>query len=135
MKVVADTMIWVSYCVNPDGIRHRLIETARRNRVRIFVSGYMLDELERTLMDDLGRSRRFANLARRAILRIAKLVELPQLVPRHVPGDSNDDPIVQTALTSNADYLVTADKEILKLKKVRSVQIVTVHVLAERLMD
>jgi hypothetical protein len=40
VKVVADTMIWVSYCVNPDGIRHRVIETARRRRVRLFVSDY-----------------------------------------------------------------------------------------------
>jgi putative PIN family toxin of toxin-antitoxin system len=126
-------MIWVSYCVNPDGIRHRVIETARRKRVRLFVSDYILDELERTLIEDLGRTRRFAMLARRAILRIARVVELPDFIPRHVPGDPDDDPIVQTALTSNADYLVTADKEILRLKKVRSVQVVMARAFAELL--
>ena len=98
MKVVADTMIWISYCVRPDGFRHQLVEAARRKRVRFFVSAYILDELQRTLVEDLGRSRRFAALARRAVLRVAKLVELPSFVPRHVPGDPNDDPIVQTAL-------------------------------------
>lgn len=48
MKVVADTMIWVSYCLNPDGFRHRLIEIARRKRVRLLVSDYILDEVQRT---------------------------------------------------------------------------------------
>ena len=105
MKVVADTMIWISYCVRPDGFRHQLVETARRKRVRFLVSAYILDELQRTLVEDLGRSRRFAALARRAVLRVAKLVELPSFVPRHVPGDPNDDPIVQTARTGKADYL------------------------------
>ncbi len=131
MKVGADTMIWVSYCVNPDGFRHRVIETARRKRVRLFVSDYILDELESTLIEDIGRTRRFAVLARRAILRIARVVQLPQFIPRHVPGDPDDDPIIQTALTSNADYLLTADTEILKLKKVRSVRVVTARALAE----
>ena len=61
MKVVADTMIWISVSVDPDGFRSR----------------------------------------------------------------PKDDAIVQTAVTAGADYLVTADKEILKLKKVRGVQLIT----------
>ena len=133
MKVVADTMIWVSYCVRPQGFRHRLVEAARRKRVRFFVSAYILDELQRTLVEDLGRSRRFAGLARRAVLRVAKLVELPSFVPRHVPGDPNDDPIVQTALTGKADYLVTEDTEVLKLGKIRSTEVIGATEFAFRL--
>ena len=133
MKAVADTMIWLSYCVHPGGLRHRVIETARRKRVRLFVSDYILDELDSTLTEDLGRTRRFASLARQAVLQFARVVPLPQFIPRQVPGDPDDDPIVQTALTSNADYLVTADKEILKLKAVRSVRIVTARKFAELL--
>ena len=55
-------------------------------------------------------------------MRIAKGVRLPDFIPRHVPGDPFDDPIIQTALTAKAHYLVTADREILKLQKVRSLQ-------------
>jgi putative PIN family toxin of toxin-antitoxin system len=126
-------MIWVSYCVRPEGFRHRLIAEARRQRVRFFISAYMLDELQRVLVEDLGRSRRFAGLARRAVLRVAKLIELPSFVPRHVPGDPNDDPIVQTALTSKADYLVTADKEVLKLGKIQRTEVITPGDFAFRL--
>ena len=125
MKAVPDTMLWVSYCTLKNGYRHRLIERARKQRVRFYVSEYILTELSDTLIEDLGRSRRYASLARRAILRIAKLVDLPPSIQRHVPGDPKDDPIVETALLAKADCLITADREILKLKKVRSVEIIT----------
>ena len=125
MKVVLDTMIWVSYCSLKDGYRHRLIERARRKRVRFFVSEYILDEVRTALTEDLELSERFAAMAHRAILRIAKVVDLPTPAKSFVPGDVDDDPIVQTALVAKADFLVTADKEILKIGKVEDVEIIT----------
>lgn len=124
MKAVPDTMLWVSYCTRRDGYRHRLIERARREGVRLFVSSYILDELRDVLINDLGRSRRFVFLARRALLRIAKLVALPPVVRPRVSGDPDDDPIVQTALSAKVDYLITADKELLRVAKVERVQII-----------
>ena len=59
-------MLWVSYCTIADGYRHRLIEAARKKRVRFFASDYILDELVKALVEDLHRSRRYAGLARRA---------------------------------------------------------------------
>lgn len=50
-----------------------------------------------------------------------------------VPGDPNDDPIVQTALTGKADYLVTADTEVLRLGKIRSTEVITASEFALRL--
>jgi uncharacterized protein len=118
-------MLWVSYCTLSDGYRHRLIERARRRRVRLFVSDYILQELTDTLIEDLGRSRRYAWLARRAVLRIARRVEVPVEARRHVPGDPNDDPIVETALSAKANFLITADKALLKIKRIHSVEIIT----------
>jgi predicted nucleic acid-binding protein len=124
-------MIWVSYCTLEHGYRHRVIAHARQKRVRFFVSSYILQELADTLIEDLGRSRRYAWLARRAVLRIARLVDLPTLIPRHVPGDPNDDPIIQTALAAKVHYLVTADRELMKLRKIHSVEIITVQRFSE----
>lgn len=115
------------------GYRHALIERARRKRVRFYVSEFMLDELAETLVEDLKCTRRYAALACRAVQRIAKLVELPASIPSRVPGDPDDDPIVQTALSGKVHYLVTADKEILRLGKVRDVEIVTARQFEERL--
>jgi putative PIN family toxin of toxin-antitoxin system len=106
------------------GYRHRLIRRACLNRVRLFVSPYILEELTKVLTEDLNRSRRFVYLACRAILRIAKLVNLPPSIRPRVPGDPQDDAIVQTALSAGADYLITADSELLRLGKVESVAII-----------
>src|SRR5438309_4086120 len=124
MKVVADTMIWVFYCTRKEGHWHKLVERALRQRVRFFVSAYILDELADCLIEDLGETRRFAKLARKAVLRIAKMVQPPPAIWHYVPGDRNDDPIVQTGLSAKADYLVTADTEILKLRKVHDLEII-----------
>lgn len=117
-------MLWVSYCTRGEGYRHRLIERARRQRVRFYVSAYILDELRKVLTEDLRRSRRFAFLAQRAVLRIAQLVALPPAVRSRVPGDPSDDPIVETAISSKADYLITADDQLLCMEKIQGVAII-----------
>jgi hypothetical protein len=47
-------MFWASYCTLADGHRHQLIERARRQRVRFFVSESILAELVETLIEELG---------------------------------------------------------------------------------
>jgi len=128
-------MVWVSYCTSKDGYRHRLVALARRKRVRFFVSEYILEEIKAVLTEDLDLSDRFALLARRAVLRIAKAVDPRPSKRRFVAGDPNDDPIVLAALTAKVDYLVTADKEILKVKKVEDVDILTPHQWEEKLLS
>jgi predicted nucleic acid-binding protein len=58
---------------------------------------------------------------------------LPNQLRSYVPGDPNDDAVVQTAITSKANYLVTADEVLLDLGKVRSVEIISVRSFAERM--
>jgi predicted nucleic acid-binding protein len=89
--------------------------------------------LTTVLVEDLGRTRRYASLARRAVQRIAKTIDLPPSSRRHVPDDPKDDAIVQTALTAKADYLVTADAAIIQLGKVQDVEILSVAHFEEKL--
>ena len=125
MKVVVDTMIWVSVSLNPRGFRSQLIDDLVSRRIRIYSSEYILSELVKTLTVHLGESKAFANDSRFAVARRTILVDLPPHIPRFVSGDPKDDAVVQTAVSAKADYLVTADNEVLKLKKVRSVQVVS----------
>lgn len=117
-------MLWVSYCTMRDGYRHRLLERARRQRVRSFVSEYILEEITRTIVV-LGHSSRFAKRAREEVLRRAKLVPLPAHVPAYVVQDPDDDAVVQTALSAKAHYLVTADHDILLVGKVQGIEIIS----------
>lgn len=126
-------MLWVSYAVSPRGHRTSVIVKAIKARVRLFTSAYILNEVARTLIDDFGKSQRFANQSCQAILRVTRLIDLPEQVGEFVPADPGDNPIIQTALTAKADYLVTADKVLLDLGKVRDVAILTLDQFAARL--
>ncbi len=133
MKIVADSMVWVSYFSNESGFRHQLLEQVQRSRARLFVSEYLVDEVRRALIRDFEMPRRDAQLAGEKMLRMSRTVKLPASIPRHVPGDSQDDPIVETAIQAKADYLVTTDEEIRRLKKIRNVMIITPVELARQL--
>jgi putative PIN family toxin of toxin-antitoxin system len=133
MKAVLDTMLWVSYCTRRHGSRHRLIDRALKAKVRLFVSDYILEELVEVLCEDLNESTRYVHLARRAVLRRAKRVALPENIRSFVPGDPKDDAVVQTAVSSKSDYLVTADAVLLELGKVQNVEIITVKTFAQLL--
>jgi predicted nucleic acid-binding protein len=85
------------------------------------------------LSEELNESSRFVHLARRAVLRRAKRVALPKNIRFFVPGDPKDDAVVQTAISSKSDYLVTADDLLLELGKVRNVEIITARTFSERL--
>ncbi len=125
MKVVIDTMMWVSFTTHPHGFRSKLVDEAMKRRVRFYVSRYQLDEFVNTLLEHFSLPRRFANNSRQALEILAKTVKLPSVIPRFVERDPKDDAIIQTAVTARANYLVTADQEILKLKKVGNVTIIT----------
>lgn len=125
MKVVADTMIWISYFSDELSFRHQLLEAAVQRRVRLFVSEYLVNEVRDVLIRDMAITRRDAKLATKQLLRTCQSVELPDLIPKHVPEDEKDDAIVETALRAKADYLVSGDRKILQLKKVGNVTIIT----------
>ena len=85
------------------------------------------------LKEDLNESARFARLAQRAVLRRAKRTALPNHIRSFVPGDPKDNAVVETALSSKAHYLVTADALLLGLGKVQNVEIISVKRFAQLL--
>lgn len=104
-----------------------------QHRVRLLTSKHILDEVETVLFDHFQKSRRFVHLALQKILRIASEVKLPDVIRSHVPGDPDDSPIVQTALSGKADLIVTADKVLLELGKVQDVEIISLDEFELRL--
>ena len=133
MKAVPDSMLWVSYVTHIDGPRHAAIDRAHKQRVRLLTSPYILDEVERILTDKFAKPSRYVQLALQKILRLATEVNLPSSSKRYVPGDPDDDAVIQTALSGKADVIVTADKVLLKLAKVQDVEIISLETFVLRL--
>jgi putative PIN family toxin of toxin-antitoxin system len=86
-------------------------------------SAHVLSEVEAVLAERFGLTKRKAKASVRLLSR-ASLVVTPRTIER-VCRDPFDDYVLAAALEGNADYLVTADKDLLVLKQHKEVRIIT----------
>ena len=123
MKVFFDTNVYVAEALIGGTAEVMLSATANASW-RIFVSHYVLDEVERVLTEDLAFPRRLARMSRQRCRRRA--VHVKELPSRHeVPDDPADSPILRAALEAGVDYLVTNDKQLLKLDPYEGLRIIS----------
>lgn len=98
-----------------------------RDNIEIVLSEFILDEVARGLKKPYFAARVSAGTADTflgALRRWATVVPLEGTV-RDVVSDPNDDPIIETAVRGNAEYLITSDKRVRAVTTYQNVQIVT----------
>src|SRR5438552_17945701 len=96
MRVLFDTNVYVSEAL-VGGLAERLIQATLKARGRIFASRYLIEEIERALIENLGFSTRSAALARERATRRTELIRTP--ASRHrVLADPKDSPTLRAAL-------------------------------------
>lgn len=117
LRIVLDTNVLVSGLAYPDGVPGRIVTAWRRGSLDVVLSSYILDEVRRVLprLNHRLKWRKadFADLVDLLAIQ-ADLVE-PQELPEDAARDAADVPILGTLLASNADYLVTGDRDLLAL--------------------
>ena len=135
MKVLFDANVYVAEAL-VGGMAGRVVDAAVEARWRVYASDHLLDEVERVLRDRLGFSRRLAAATRRRAARRATAVAGDEPASRHrVPGDPNDNPILQAAIGFGVDYLVTNDRHLLSLDPYEGVRIVSITDFRDLLRD
>jgi len=92
MKVFFDTNVYVAEALL-GAAAEEMIAAAERASWRIYTSAYVLDELERVMVEELGCTMRLTSLSRRRIARRASMVE-PGASRHRVPEDLKDTPIL-----------------------------------------
>ncbi len=123
MKVFFDTNVYIAEALLGQAAE-QMIEATERAGWRIFASEYLLDEITRVTADELGFSRRLANLTRQRVIRRAALVE-PRASRHQVLHDPKDSPILRAALEAGTDYLVTNDRHLLALHPYEGLRILS----------
>jgi len=68
---------------------------------------------------------RWLNLLEKHLIRISKVIEIETFPP--IVRDPKDDPIIATAVQGQCDYLVTGDNDLLSLKSIDFLEIITVN--------
>ena len=116
MRVVVDTNVLVRATPGRNSPAHQVLETLLTGTHVLVTSGFLLDELTRTLLYE--RLRAIHGLDDAAVeayvqsIRDASLVvELPVAMVA-IAMDPNDDPIIATAIEGQADVLCTWDRHL-----------------------
>lgn len=126
--VVIDTSVLIRYLVKPSAAVRRLVEDLWLNGDVVMVSSpELIAELEDVLARDYIRALIRPEEGKAMLDAIRATAEiLPPLdeVPVYT-RDPKDDKFVACAITGQASYIVTLDKDILALEKLGDLQIVT----------
>ena len=127
MRVVADTNTVVSALLWR-GSPYRLFQAVNDDRISLYTSRVLLDELE----DVLSRRKfvkaiRTTNETLASLIRhyqeLAHVVRTRPLVVR-VSRDRDDDHVIACALAAKADLIVSGDHDLLDLKAYRGIRII-----------
>lgn len=123
MKVVVDTNLFISFLLGRN--LQKLVELLQSEKVVMLVSSRLFDELIKVIDSSKFRAvfseNDVANLI--AILKMKGLWLEPRIKINDC-RDSNDDFILELAVSGSADYIVTGDKDLQALNPYRGIKII-----------
>jgi putative PIN family toxin of toxin-antitoxin system len=123
LGVTLDTSIYVS-ALEFGGVGARLLGMARAGMFRIDVSDAILDELLTVLRDDFRWDGYRLHFGIEQIANVANRV-----VPRQrldiIKEDPDDNRILECAVEAKSDFIVSSDKDLLRLGNYGDVRLVT----------
>lgn len=123
MKIVVDTNFLVSATQWDYSISHKLLEKLIRNNDEVFTTKEILEELEEVLKRDFLYNNDEVNSITERVLQFLSLV-IPRKKINIIKEDDDDNKIVECALESNAEYIISYDKHLLRLKEYQGIKIV-----------
>lgn len=127
MRLVLDTNVVLAGLLW-GGPPRRLLERSIDGQVELFSSPILMTELANTLAYPKFASRLalFQTSAPALASQYAAMVQLvePGHVPTVVVADPDDDHVVAAAVASNADFIVSGDRHLLRLNGVLSVPVI-----------
>ncbi len=130
MKFLLDTNIWISGLLW-GGQARAIIKLAQQNRIVVYISSSLLNELEETLKYvKLERRLMQLEITRDEILEeVKKITLLCQLTPLSSISelrDPQDKIVLETALTIPVDIIISGDKDLLVLGQFQEIPILTI---------
>lgn len=123
-KVVIDTNNLIS-AIGWDGKSRELLRQVLDKKIELYISIKQIAELKRVM--NYPRLK-FTDQQKTKFLEI--LLHIANIVHTHIDLDVANDPddnmIIECAVESNAEYIISGDDDLLRIKEFRGIQIVTV---------
>ncbi len=124
MKVTVDTNFLISATQWDYSVAHKLLKKLILSDTEIFTTQNILDETAEVLERDFEYNKNEAKNIVGKILLFAKLIEPKQKIAV-IKDDPDDNKIIECAIESSSDYIITYDKHLLKLKEYKGIKIIT----------
>lgn len=136
IRVVFDTVVFVRSLINPHSFWGKIL-FQHSSKYQLVVSKAVLEEifevLERPEITSLFKTLEGFDKGRLIeIVSSAEAVEVP-IIPA-ISRDAKDDKFLATAKAADAQYLVSADKDLLDLKEYQGIKIITAETFL-RILD
>jgi len=122
MRVVLDTNVLVAAFI-ARGVCSEVFERVIGDH-ELILSAHILNEFERVMRDKLGFDSTRVARAVALLRRVGRIVE-PESLPKPICRDQNDDAVLALALSSDAACLVTGDDDLLVLKAIEGIPIIS----------
>ncbi len=122
MKATVDTNFLISATQWNYSVAHKLLKKLILSDAIIFTTQDILDETAEVLERDFEYSKSETKNIIEKILLFAKLTE-PKQKADIIKDDPDDNKIIECAIESSSDYIVTYDKHLLKLKEYKGIRI------------
>lgn len=121
--VVLDTNIFIS-AVFWKGKPYNVVKKAINQQIIVFISNYIIKEIREVLVRDFNLEKQEIDDIVNAVLYFTHLIE-PKESVTVIKNDPKDDKILDCALACNANFIVSQDNHLLKLKEFRGIKIIT----------
>src|SRR3989338_1302236 len=123
MKITVDTNFLISATQWDYSVAHKLLKKLILSDAEIFTTQDILDETAEVLERDFEYSKDEAENIIERILLFVKLIEPKQKIDA-IKDDPDDNKVIECAVESSSDYIVTYDGHLLKLEEYKGIEIV-----------
>jgi putative PIN family toxin of toxin-antitoxin system len=129
LKIVLDTNVFVSALINPHGKPAQILNYVFENKIRLFTSPSIIEELQRVLsypklVKRHGLEKQELKEFISDLLSIMSLVEGKKAI-QLIAEDPADNNYLSCAVDAKADFIVSGDTHLLNLGEYEGTQIIT----------
>ena len=123
MRVVFDTNVLISSTLWEGSVAQKLLFKCIDLNISIFSSTEILSEYKKVLKRDFGYADDEVTLILEKIMQYIRIVQPKEKVDA-IKEDPEDNKILECAMASSSQCIITYDKHILKLKEFRGIRII-----------
>lgn len=122
--IVPDTNVLVSGSIVQHGNPAFILDSWRNEKVQIITSLEILAEFQRVMLEKFNAPQNEVEILNAFFIWKGKIVE-PKQKFNVIKEDPTDNKFLEVAVEGNADYMVSGDKDLLRLKNFMGIQIIS----------